>query len=467
MTTSITFNRNPAEALERWNVTRSVINGDQAVKKAKLLPYLNPIDVSEANNKRNESYVERAVFYNATGRTLDGLIGIAFKKDPQVNLPAFLDYLKTDCDGSENSIYQQAQSVVSNVLQAGRHGLLVDIDSRTNRPVIKSYSAESIINWRYEGTSLVMVVLQETIEEPDGYGLNVIDQYRELLLVEGRYVVRLWRADKDGNPQLVVAIDANGNASDEMVARSKSKSSLPFIPFRFVGSRNNDSTIDDVPLYSLARLNIAHFRNSADYEDSVFYVGQAQPWIAGLTEEWRDHLEKQTTAYVGSRSPFLLPEGGSFGFAQPSPNSLVKEAMDQKEAQMVALGARLLDQNAVQVTATQNENDKEVSTSVLSMCAANTNEAYQTAISWCAALLDKTLSLVEEQNSFKINQDYSRVSIDAPAVTALVAMWQTGVIAKPDVRSYLRSVGILATERTDEDIDGDLETEGPALGLAE
>lgn len=466
MKTDITFNRLPAEALERWTVTRAVISGDQAVKKAKLLPYLNPLDVSSENKRRNESYVERAVFYNATGRTLDGLIGIAFKKDPSANLPAYLDYLKTDCDGSENSLYQQSQSVLSNVLQAGRHGLLVDIDSRTNRPVIKSYTAESIINWRYAGTTLVMLVLQETIEEPDGYGLKVIDQYRELVLENGRYVVRIWRADQDGNPQLVQLLDKDGNATNEL-AISKFGKTLPFIPFRFVGSRSNDSTIDDVPLYSLARLNIAHFRNSADYEDSVFYVGQAQPWIAGLTEEWRDHLEKQTTAYVGSRAPFLLPQGGAFGFAQPSPNSLVKEAMDQKEAQMVALGARLLDQNAIQVTATQNENDKEVSTSVLSMCAANTNEAYQTAISWCAALLDKTMSLVEEQNSFKINQDYSRVVIDAPAVTALVAMWQTGVIAKPDLRAYLRSEGIIATERTDEAIDDDLETEGPALGLVE
>lgn len=465
-TQDITFNRVPADALERWSVTRAVVSGDQAMRAAKLLPYLNPLDHSAENKARNEAYVERAVFYNATGRTLDGLIGTAFKKDPDLTLPAYLDYLRTDADGARNSIYQQSQSVVSQLLQAGRHGLMVDFDGALNRPVIKSYAAENIINWRYAGPSLAMLVLFESVEVPEtgGYGIDSVSQWRELYLDEsGRCVCRLWQLDKDGKPQVRQVADANGKMVDELVMRTQSKPSLDFIPFRFVGARNNDASIDDVPLYALARLNVAHYRNSADYEDSVFYVGQAQPWISGLTEEWRDHLEAQKTAYIGSRSPFLLPQGGAFGFAQPSPNSLVKEAMDQKEAQMVALGARLLDQNAIQVTATQNENDKEVSTSVLSMCAANANEAYQTAIGWCAVMVDKPLSEADAQAAFKINQDYSRVVIDSQAVTALVAAWQTGVIAKPDVRAWLRSEGIIATERTDEMIEDDLALQGPAL----
>lgn len=463
----ITWSRLPADALERWAITRAVVSGDQAMRAAKLLPVLNPLDYSAENKSRNEAYVERAVFYNATGRTLDGLIGTAFKKDPSVALPVYLDYLRTDADGSRNSIYQQSQAVTAHLLQAGRHGLMVDFDGALNRPVIKSYTAENIINWRYAGPSLTMLVLSETVDahEDGGYGIDSVSQWREMYLDEsGRCVCRLWQLDKDGKPQIHQVADANGRMVDELVMRTQSKPSLDFIPFRFVGARNNDATIDDVPLYALAKLNVAHYRNSADYEDSVFYVGQAQPWISGLTEEWRDHLQAQKTAYIGSRAPFLLPEGGAFGFAQPSPNTLVYEAMNQKEAQMVALGARLLDQNAVQITATQSENDKEVSTSVLSMCAANANEAYQTAIGWCAVMVDKPLSVADEQATIKINQDYSRVVVDSQAVAALVAAWQTGVIAKSDLRNYLRSEGVIATERTDEDVDSDLSLEGPSLG---
>jgi hypothetical protein len=159
-----------------------------------------------------------------------------------------------------------------------------------------------------------------------------------------------------------------------------------------------------------------------------------------------------------------LPTGGSFGFAQPSPNTLVKDAMDQKERQMISLGARLVDQTAIAVTATQNENDKEASTSVLSMCVSNVNEAYQTAIEWCAMLIDSPITPDESASSYKIMQDYSRIKIDSQAVAALVTAWQSGAIALPDLREYLRSEGIIATERGDDEIDGDLEAQGPALG---
>lgn len=412
------------------------------------LPYLNVADKSPENRARNVAYVERAVFYGATGRTLDGLIGLAFRRDPRATLPKQLEYLLKDADGRKNSIYQQSQASVGNVVEVGRHGLYVDYDERLARPVIKAYAAESIINWRFEG-QLTMVVLRECIEEADEFGLVEVVQYRELALEDGTFVCRIWR--DQGQGWSLVA---------QTVPRSSAKT-FDFIPFQFIGSRNNDADIDDSPLYDLAKLNVAHFRNSADYEDSVFYVGQAQPYITGLTEEWRDHIEKESKAYIGSRTAMLLPAGGSFDFAQPAPNTLVKEAMDQKEKQMVAMGARLLDQTRAAVTATQNENDKEASTSILSMCVSNVNEAYQNAIAWCGFYLNL---VVPADAAYKINQEYAKTKIDAQVVTALVAAWQSGAMAKPDLRAYLRAEGVIATERTDEEIDADLDGEGPALG---
>ena len=464
-TPDVTFNRIPADAAERWAAVRAVISGDQALRAGSYLPYLNPADESAQNKARNDAYVERAVFYNATGRTLDGLIGVAFRIDPDHDLPAHLDYLLIDADGARNSIYQQSQAVSAHLLSVGRHGLMVDIDAKLKKPVIKSYTAEHIINWRYDGGTLVLLVLLESVEESDGYGLEMVDQWRELAIEDGRCICRLWRMDKDSKPQPYPVLDANtGEMVNELVMSTQSQTSIGYIPFRFIGSRNNDANIDDSPLYTLARLNVAHYRNSADYEDSVFYVGQAQPWVAGLTEEWRDHLEAQKTSYIGSRAPFLLPEGGAFGFAQPNPNTLVFEAMEQKERQMVALGARLLDDHAARMTATQSDNERENSVSVLSMCISNANEAYQTAVGWCSDLLDKPMTEAAQQATYKVNQDYGRANIDPQAVAALVAAWQAGVIAKPDLRAYLRAEGILAVERDDEAIDSDLELQGPDLG---
>ena len=446
----INHSRIPADVAQRWQTVRDALAGTVSG----YLPTLNAADESRENIARNRAYRERAVYYNATARTMDGLLGIAFRKDPRTQLPKRLERLQKDADGAGNSIYQQSQAAVSNVLACGRHGLYADF---TDRPVIKAYAAESIINWRTDGGRLSLVVLAEVHEEEDGYAVKEIPQRRELFMQDGRFMCRIWRQSGDkGAWEAVEQIEPNTQTGR-----------FDFIPFTFVGSRNNDPDIDPAPMFDLATLNIAHYRNSADYEDSVFYCGQAQPWIAGLTEEWRDHLEQQGQAYIGSRTPFLLPESGSMGFAQPGPNTLVKEAMDQKEAQMIALGARLLDQNAVTVTATQNENDRETSTSVLSMCVANVNEAYQAAIRWCALYQGSPLTDDEALSAYKINQDYARLKVDTQAVTALVAAWQAGAMAKPDLRAWLRSEGVIAVERTDEEIDADLEQEGPSIGALE
>lgn len=458
MADDITYSRIPAKAAARWALVREICTGGDDEVLGKYLPFLNIADKSLENIARNRAYRERAVLYNATGRTRDGLLGLAFRRDPKGvdELPPRLDYLSEDCDGDGKSIYQQSQATLKHVLETGRHGLFVDFSDALKGPIIKAYQAEDIVNWRtsLEGgkTVLTLVVLQESaeIEQEDGYGLDVVPQWRELLLEGGLFVVRVWRTDADGKPV---------QFGDDIIPRSVG-SKLDFIPFMFVGAQNNDTAIDEAPLFDLAYLNRAHYRNSADYEDSVFLVGQAQPWISGLTEEWRDHLEKEGRTYTGSRAAMLLPVGGAYGFAQAEANSMAKEAMDQKEQQMIALGARLIEATQANRTATESDNDKEASTSVLSMCCANVSEAYTQAIRWCGRYLDLDVG----DTTYAINQDFTRMSADAQIIGALVAAWQSGAFSKIDLRAFLRRLGVIAVERTDEDIDADSEGEGPPLG---
>lgn len=113
----------------------------------------------------------------------------------------------------------------------------------------------------------MLVVLREVIEEKDGYGFRKLIQYRELALVNGRFVCRVWRS-KAENGGGVFTVDAEYNP------KPKGKDFWDEIPFTFVGAQNNDETIDDPPLATLAEINLGHYRNSADYEDSVWFCGQ-------------------------------------------------------------------------------------------------------------------------------------------------------------------------------------------------
>jgi hypothetical protein len=456
----ISHSRIPAKAAERWALVRKICGGGDAEALAEFLPVLNKADTSPANIERNRAYKERAVLYNATGRTRDGLLGLAFRKPPkgEESWPTQLSYLAKDCDGAGVSIYQQSQSAVCDVLETGRDGLYTDYSEALARPIIKKYKAEDIINWResvVDGKVVrVLVVLAEEAEVVEDYETKCIPQWRELFLENGVFNVRVWQQKSEGGEPEIV---------EEITPRSM-KAVLDFIPFEFIGAQNNDSSVDEAPLYDIAYVNRAHYRNSADYEDSVFLAGQPQPWMSGLDESWRDHLEKQGTAYLGSRAMLMLPANGAFGIAQAQPNTLAKEAMDQKEAQMIALGARLIEATQANRTATESDNDKEASTSVLSMAVSNVSEAYTRSLKHCARYLDIELP---EDAAYEINQDFVRITPDAQMIAAMVALWQAGGYAKPDLRNWLRKIGLIPAERSDEDIDADLQTEGPALGMAE
>lgn len=468
-THNVTFTRDDYKAsLTDWQLVADVCAGEKSVKARgeSYLPKPNVHDNSKENHERYRQYSARAVFYNATGRTLQGLVGTVFRKYPVLTVSTALDYVKEDVDGMGVSIYQQSQKVLSEVIKKGRHALLVDYPnvqtsaSRAQqnagliRANIVSVNAEQVVNWRTTKVGsthrLALVVISEKIEQQteDGFGVASVEQYRVLRLMDGRYTVDLWRqiegewcVDETYQPT-----DGRGQYWD-------------FIPFTFVGAQNNDSEVDSAPLYDLARLNLAHYRNSADYEDSAFFVGQAQPWMSGLSEEWRNHLE-ESGIYIGSRTPILLPDGGAFGFAQAQPNTLVKEAMDQKERQMVALGARLVERGQAVKTATEAQTENEAQHSVLSLVANNVSEAYRLALPWVATFMN-----APEEADYTLNQDFIEQKLDAHMLTALVGAWQSGRLPSSDFWAQLRKFGIIDAEKTDEDIKDELEGENSGLGL--
>jgi hypothetical protein len=453
------------KALASWVLVSDACAGEAAVKSKKktYLPQPNPDDTSTANEKRYDQYLKRAVFYNVTRRTLSGLVGTAFRKPPETTLPAQLDYLNEDASGAGVGLAQQSQAVLSAVLKKGRHGLLVDYPQIENasaadvirlaiRPTIVEYDAEHIINWRISKVGgewkLSLVVLYESISQPaaDGFDIDVVQQYRVLRLVDGVYQQEVWRKPSASSDWVM---------AEATLPRQANGSTWNIIPFTFVGSINNDSDIDPSPLYDLASLNLAHYRNSADYEDSVFFTGQVQPWISGLSEEWRDHLEKEGI-YIGSRTPILLPEGGAFGFAQAAPNTLCGEAMATKEKQMAAIGARLIEAGSSVKTATEAQGDLESEMSVLSSCANNVNAAYAKCLEWCGLFLGVTT-----ESTFKILTDYVESRLDPQVLTALVALWQSGKYPTSDFWAQLRAKGLIDPEKTDEDIQDELDAEVP------
>lgn len=426
---------------------------DNIVKSHNVEDYLvvlNPQDESPENETRNEQYRERAVFYGISGQTVQGMTGSIFRKPPVSALPKELEYLNKNADGGGVSLNQLAKGCAADVLTCGRAGLAVsfpysetqvskaDMTSGKVVATVHRFEAAQVINWSTvtvgSNTKLSLVVILESEEIVEDYKAKQVDVIREMFLSDGIYKERKWtKTDGEWVPgEEWTPTDSKGAAWDE-------------IPFTFIGAENNDSKVDKAPLSNIVDLNIGHFRNSADYEDSVWFVGQAQPWMSGVTQEHIDLLSNNNM-YAGSRNLMAVPEGESFGYAQASPNPLVRQAMLDKLDGMVSMGARLMQAGSATKTATQAAGDIESQTSTLGMVAENVSDAFQTALKWCAKYMGAS-----DEIEYQLNEDFINLSQDPALIKEVVADFMLGGVPMRDYIRFMRKVELFDEETTDEE----------------
>jgi hypothetical protein len=426
-----------------------------ASKRGKYLPQPNAEDQSDANTKRYQAYLTRAVFYNVAQRTLAGLVGQVFLRDPTVTVPKLLEPLTIDATGSGVSLDQLAQSATSYGVGYGRCGLYVDypavdlapaedngeevvaattiaeIETGEVRPTIKVVAPWDGINYRVRrrGAKLILslvVFREDAIVDDDGFETKKKDQWRVLRLDENDlYVIEIYR-------------NKNGTAPDERYEPTDHAGNrLTEIPFTFVGAINNEPAPGYMPMYDLCSVNIAHYRNSADYEEAVYMLGQPTAWFGGLTEEWVKNVMGGTVA-LGSRSVIPLPANSSAGLLQVEANSMAKEAMDQKEAQMLALGAKLVEGSQVQRTATEADIDNISETSVLSSVAKNVGAAIKWALEKAALFVGADGQAIE----YSLNTEFDLVNLSPDERRILLSEWQAGGIVTEEYRANLRRAGV-------------------------
>lgn len=433
--------------MPQYELISDCIEGERKIKqrRQKYLPIPNAEDVSKTNQERYEAYLTRAVFYNVSQRTLIGLAGQVFSKEPVIEIPTALEIVNIDANGGGISLTQLAKRSVEQTLSLGRAGLFVDyprvdgpatkeqLEKGDIRPTINVYLAPKIINWRTKTRGakeiLSLVVLEEKyVMMDDGFEMKEDTQYRVLRLSDKDvYSVTIYRSNDSKifvEQENYIPTDAKGATLDE-------------IPFTFMGSSNNDEQPDLPPMYDLCALNIAHYRNSADYEESCYIVGQPTPYFAGLTQEWVTNVLKGRIP-LGSRAAVPLPENGTAGLLQAEPNTMPFEAMEHKEKQMVALGAKLVENTDVQRTATEASIDNVTETSALVSSAKNVSAAFKFALEWCAVFV----GIPETGIKFELQTDFAIARMSAEQLAQVVSQWQSNAITYTEMREILRKNGI-------------------------
>jgi hypothetical protein len=408
---------------EQWERESDCYDGGDAVKNKGQL-YLPRLEShkKEGGAERYMAYRKRALFYNATARTVDGLAGAVFQKEPKIEASPQIESHWNDVTLQGVSAELAMLYAVRRVLLQGRYGILVDWAD--DRPFWQAYQAPQITDWAVEQIdgrpTLVMVTLKEEFEKDADTRTSEV-QYRTLELNRSQaggslvYVNRVHRK-----------IDNTWKVVDEKIPVRRG-AALDFIPFVFFGSSNTDPDVERSPSIDLVDVNLSHYRTSADLEHGLHFVGTPQLVVIGGINPQGKPLA------FGSGSAILLPIGGDAKILQADGELLgaLERADERKRKMMAVLGAKLLEeQPAGNETATAVQLRHAGEHATLRTVANAIERGFSDLVrihEWWAGFgviePDKSKARVE------LNKDFFAIKMDAQTLQAWVAALQAEAIS--------------------------------------
>lgn len=414
--------------LPYWLQIRTFARGMKDVQN-----YLQNItnDTSPAGVLRNKNYKERAKYTNFSARTRNALVGSVFRVPAKVELPSGLEYLEKNANGNNMTLEQLSKGLITNLIEIGRHGLFVDYGTSAK---IVGYSAENIINWDCnDAGELEKVILKKGK-----------DDYKHLIIDDnGYYLVEIY--DDEELQEAFYPTKADGSKFKE-------------IPFIFCGSTDNAPDVDDMPLWPIVDVSQGHYQNSADYEDLLRFIIPT-PAITVPNKPWMDDMLPSGVYTFGDGSIIPLPDGGSATLLQANENQMHAKAMEHKENQLIALGARIITGNTGQAETAEAVRIRYSSeNSILDNLVGNASDSIVRCLQWCGEFMG-----VKGDIAYELNREYFDTSMSPQEITAKILLLDRGVIAKTDLRNSLRKAGDIDLGRTDEIIDGEISDSGGGL----
>lgn len=435
-----------------WKRCRDTVAGQRAMHEAgeEYLPKLKAEDP-----KDYKARVKRSDYFNATWRTISGLVGMAFRKEPTRDIPGALETYSANITMSGVNLDALAEQLVEEVLEVGRVGLLVDhpampegvsamsveaAERLGHRPCLKVYKAETIRNWRFRSVNnawmLVQVVLGETAAvEKDEFETEAEDRYRVIDLDErGFYRQRVFKSE-DGKDVLL-----EGPVYPLMRGQP-----MTTIPFAMIGRSGMGDDADEPPLIDLVDANIAHYQMNSDYRHGLHFTGLPTLFLTGLQQE-----DGAAPFYIGGQAAIVSQhpdaDGKYIEFTGQGLGAL-KEAIDATERRMAVLGARMIADETRQVEtlgATQIKRTGE--NSILSRIVTVVSEAVEWGLRTMADWQGVTGEVV-----YQINREFAPVILDAQRLTALVAAWQNGALTEAELYDMLQRGDVIDGQKSFEE----------------
>lgn len=353
-------------------------------------------------------------FWNAFRRTVNGLVGLIFRKNPvlQDDVPAIIaEHLENvDLQGTHFDVFSKERCTKG--MTDGHSFIFVDMpqpvteenpaatreDETGIRPKWVGVNKNQIINFSTENIrgveTLTQVVIWERVKERRGrFGEEIITQYR--VLEPGRW--EIWRQGKEGEK---FELYDEGEFRRISGAESEPLPYIPLVPFYAMQTGFFEST---PPLLDVAHENLRHYRLQSSLDRVLDLCNIPTPVLKGRPNPDEPLIVGATVIDV--------PENGDAKFLEPTGAAIecTQNEIDRCKVNIASLGLLLLSgQPKVAKTATETVAEDTAEKSEL----AAITRRFQDCVEQCAAIHADYLGL-PTGGSIKMNRDFVRMVLEA------------------------------------------------------
>lgn len=414
----------------------------------------------KAPGERTDDYnirLQRAVFHEFFGNTVDGLTGMVFRKDPVLNddVPQPIQEHAENIDNAGTHLAVFAREVLADAIATGHNAIFVEFpktggaqkhsDETTAAMPIRPYwvliKKDNIVSWRTtveDGIALLtQVVVKECTMVPDGqFGEKEQTRYRVLYRENGVVGFRLLEVHN----KIVSEVDAGTYPT---------QTEIPIAEIRTSGRKSLFESRP--PLYGLGQLNLAHYRQWSDHDTSQHMT--CVPIFARIG--YQAPVDANGNAVVlGPKDGLDLPEGGDAKYVSHDGAALgaVKQSLDDLVSHIASLGLSMLSsQKRTAETATAKRIDKKASDSALAVTARGLQDGLERALGFHAKYLK-----LPEGGSVEINRDFENLTLDAQTISALSALVEKGQLTIETLWKMLAAGNVLPDDFDDEEEKSEL-----------
>ena len=438
---------------DTWVKCRDAYEGQESIKAKgdKYLPKLSGhiADTREevtadhrsrgwmASDTEYQLYLQRAVYYNYIKKITNGLNEQLFRKDVKLVVPASMQFIVDNFTYDGKTLKTAVKESNRRILLQYRDILVLDFPENENgekisqaqaeemniRPYAVYYTADQVINWDYEKINnkfeLTRVVIEEHVEEQDAddeFVKKDVLQYRVMDLenLEGirKYRIRIFKKNDKGYEE-----------GDPIYPTIRGKQ-LNYLPCYFLTQKGISDDLDFPMMNDSVDINIAHYINSADYENALNITGSPTPVIIGYS----DDPDGEDDITLGSRALLLYGQNAQAYFMEykgQGPNAISK-AMDRKVDALSVIASRMLQNDPKGVESAETaEIHRSAEQGLLSSMALSLSEAYEIILNIIADWLG-----VSGEITVMFNTDYSVNEIDSQLFSNLNTAKQAGLISR-------------------------------------